>query len=104
MSSTRFAWRSAILLSLCTLSDAWVLHRKVDSKIEEVDEVAPVELRRHEAQDLGLEKRQTTSLYCPSDRYQLFLDSNPTGNIQTFCNEWLGLAPATTVVEYTPTM
>jgi hypothetical protein len=104
MSSTRFAWPNAILLSLCTLSDAWVLHRKVDSQKQEVDQVAAVELRRHEARDLGVEKRQTTALYCSSDRYQLFLDSNPTGNIQTFCNEWLGLAPATTVVEYTPTM
>lgn len=104
MSATRFAWPSAILLSLCTFSNAWVLHRKVDSKEQEVDQVAAVELRRHEAQDIDLEKRQTTQLFCPNDRYQEFLDSNAPDRIQTFCNEWLGLAPATIVTEYRPTM
>jgi hypothetical protein len=104
MSVTRFSWPLAVLLSFCTFSDAWVLHRKVDSKKQEVENVAQPELRRNEAQNLNIEKRQTTSLYCPDDRWQQFLDSNPEARVQAFCNEWLGLAPATTVVEYTPTM
>jgi hypothetical protein len=102
MSFTRFSKASAVILSLCTLSDAWALYHKIDTKKTKVEH-APVELRRHEAQELN-GKRQTTELLCPDDRYAQFLDNNPDESVQTFCNEWLNLAATTTVVEYTPTM
>jgi len=102
MSFTRFSKASAVVLSLCTLSDAWALYHKIDTKNAKAKD-ASVELRRHEAQDLN-EKRQTTELFCPNDRYEQFLNNNPDPSVQTFCNEWLGLAPATTVIEYVPTM
>jgi hypothetical protein len=37
-------------------------------------------------------------------RYQKFLDSNSPEAVGAFCNSWLGTPPATTVVEYTPTV
>jgi hypothetical protein len=103
MSFSRFSWPSAVLLSLCTLSDGWVLHRKADSKKAAGESVAQIELRT-EAHNVHAEKRQTISLYCPDDRFKHLLDSNPDGRVQTFCNEWLGVPAATTTVEYTPTM
>jgi hypothetical protein len=81
-----------------------VLHRKAESKKVEADNVARVELRRHDAQKVNADKRQTTSLFCPDDRFQMLLDSNPAARIQTFCNEWLGVPAATTTIEYIPTM
>jgi hypothetical protein len=104
MSPVRYQWRTAILLSLCTLSEAWVLHRKADSRKQEADNVTPIELRRHEVRKLGLEKRQTTELVCrEDDDYEELLDNNPEPFVQFFCNRLLGLGPATTVVEVTPT-
>jgi hypothetical protein len=102
MSFSRFSWPSAVLLSLCTLSDAWVLHRKVENK--KVEAVAQIELRRNEVQNANAEKRQVTSLFCPDDRFQSILDSNPDARVQTFCNDWLGIPAAVTTIEYTPTM
>jgi hypothetical protein len=104
MSLTRPSLASVLLLSFCTFSEAWVLHRKSASRAQDAKNVAPVELRRNHAQADTLEKRQETELYCPDDRWQEFLNSNPENRIETFCNEWLGIAPATTVLEYTPTM
>jgi hypothetical protein len=103
MSFSRFSWPLAVFLSFCTLSDAWVLHRKADSKRVDGESIPQIELRR-EAQNAPAEKRQTTSLFCPDDRFQSLLDSNPDGRVQTFCNEWLGVPAATTTVEYASTM
>jgi hypothetical protein len=38
------------------------------------------------------------------DLYKHILDDGSPSDITTFCNIWLGLPPATTVVEYTPIM
>jgi hypothetical protein len=103
MSLTRSSWPSVILLSLCTLSEAWVVRRKADSNVHQAEHVA-IELRHEGAQPNRLDKRQQTELICPNDRYQEFLDSNPEDRIKTFCNEWLGIGPTMVVVEYTPTM
>jgi hypothetical protein len=104
MSLTRFQWRTAILLSLCTLSEAWVLHRKADSRKQDAGYDALIELRRHEVHKLGLEKRQTTELVCRGDDYEELLENNPDPFVQFFCNRLLSMSPATTVVEVTPTM
>jgi hypothetical protein len=98
----RFSRPLAFVLSLCTLTDAWALYHKVDKK-DARKETQP-ELRRHEAQDIVLGKRDVVSLYCPNDRYQEFLDNNPPSNVQTVCNQLLGLPPRTITVESTPTL
>jgi hypothetical protein len=100
MSFSRFSWPSAVLLSLCMTSDAWVLRKATSKKAENVPQI---ELR-NEAQNVHANKRQITTLSCPDDRFQQLLDSNPDGRVQTFCNDWLGVPAATTTVEYTPTM
>jgi hypothetical protein len=99
---TRFSKASVVFLSLCTLSDAWALYHKVDGEKAKVED-APVEMRRHAAEDFD-EKRQTTELFCPNDSYARILNNNPPESVQSFCNDWLELAPATTVIEYVPTM
>jgi hypothetical protein len=102
MSLTRSSWPAAVLLSLCTLSDAWAMRRSAGSSVHQAEHVA-IELRQSGAQN-KFDKRQETELVCPDDRYQEFLDNNPKDRIETFCNEWLGISPTTVVVEYTPTM
>jgi hypothetical protein len=56
MSFSRFSWPLAVFLSFCTLSDAWVLHRKADSKKVDGESIPQIELRR-EAQNAPAEKR-----------------------------------------------
>jgi hypothetical protein len=102
MPITRFTGPLAVVLSLCTLTDAWALYHKADKK-DARKETQP-ELRRHEAQALNLEKRDVVSLYCPDDNYRQFLDNNPPSNVQTVCNQLLGLSPTTETVDYTPTV
>jgi hypothetical protein len=93
-----------LLLSLCYLSEAWVLlHQSSDNKSDKA-ELAHDELRRHSHRVGDLGKRQEEELDCSENRYQEFLDENPPDRIQTFCNEILGMGPATTVVEYMPTV
>lgn len=103
LSFTRFSGPLAVVLSLCTLTDAWALYHKVDRKNGQKEDAQP-ELRRHEAQDIGLDKRDVVSLFCHNDRYEQFLDNNPTGSVQTFCNQLLNIPPRTNTVEFTPTM
>ncbi|KAH7074205.1 hypothetical protein FB567DRAFT_191686 [Paraphoma chrysanthemicola] len=104
MSLTRPTWASVLLLSFCTFSEAWVLHRKPAGHAQIVKDAAPIELRNDAAPVVSLEKRQDSELFCPDDRWQEFLNSNPENRVKTFCNEWLGISPATTVLEYTPTI
>lgn len=84
---------SAYLLSFSTLTTALALHRKRDGYTPDVQRV-----------DSMHEKRQDQELECINDRWQDMLDNNPVDRVKTFCNEWLGIAPATTVIEWTPTM
>jgi hypothetical protein len=105
MSPTHLPWSSAILLSLCTFSEAWAVHHKAGSTVQQGKQIAPIELRRNGAQDGSFNKRQTTELICPEeDEWQDFLQSNPSDRVQSFCNIWLNLAPAIVVQEYTPTV
>lgn len=99
MSFIRSLQASAAFLSFCTVSQAWVLHRKNDAHVQNEINVAPIELRAN-----SFEKRQDTVLDCSENRFQDLLDSNPADRVMTFCNEWLGIAPATVVEQVTPTM
>jgi hypothetical protein len=80
------------------------LHRKAEDRKIGAENVPQIELRRHDAHNVNAEKRQVTSIFCPDNRFQKLLDSNPETRVQTFCNEWLGMPPATTTIEFTPTM
>lgn len=97
---TRSLQASAFFLSFSTLTAAVALHRTADSDVQ-------LEARTAHSGSLDsiFKKRQDAQeLECPNDRWQAMLDSNPADRVATFCNEWLGLEPATTVVEWTPTM
>jgi hypothetical protein len=95
---------SALLLSLCSFSEGWVLLHQSSGHKSDKAGLAHNELRRHSHRVGDLGKRQEEELDCSENRYQQFLDENPPDRIQTFCNEILGMGPATTVIEYTPTM
>jgi hypothetical protein len=52
-----------------------------------------------------LEKRQIQDLNCSTPNVYIdFMDDKQGDEVQTFCNRWLSKAPATTVIEFTPTM
>jgi len=104
MSVTRSLCASAIFLSFSALSDAWAVFSGGRDRRQDVEEPAAIEVRHKAVQAHNIQKRQENHLYCPDDRWQQILDSNPDARIKTFCNEWLGIQPATEVVETTPTM
>lgn len=94
---------SAFLLSFSTLSSALaVVNNNGDNDLEQERGLkADNAIRRS---DKGAAGEEQQALDCPNDRWQEFLDANPSPRIQTFCNEWLGLGPATSVVEVAPTV
>lgn len=53
--------------------------------------------------DIAKRDDNVTLLNCPNDRFEQMLDNNPSERVKTFCNEWLGIPPATITVEVTPT-
>jgi len=93
-----------VLFSFCTVSDARVLNRRADEHVQDGKGLAHTELRRGLKDGGVFAKRQEEELDCSQDRFSEFLNANPEERIETFCNEWLGIEPATLVVEYTPTM
>lgn len=95
---------SAAFLSFCTVSQAWVLKLGADKAAQDGANIAPAELRRDSLGEGNLANRQEVELDCSDDRWQDLLNNNPTDRVVTFCNEWLGIGPATAVVQYTPTM
>ncbi|KAL6709912.1 hypothetical protein ACN47E_000697 [Coniothyrium glycines] len=97
---------SAIFLSFFTSTDAWVLHRKPAGTVARGKEEDNARLPRGEWLDGEFKKRQgeVTELNCPNDRWEKMLDSNPDDRVKTFCNEWLGIGPATVTQEVTPTI
>lgn len=95
---------SAYLLSFSTLTAALALHRKKDGHSIEEQRVEPLLNAPGGTAESANEKRQDQELECINDRWQDMLDNNPVDRVKTFCNEWLGIAPATTVIEWTPTM
>jgi hypothetical protein len=106
MHVTRSLRASAIFLSFSVLGNAWVLHRKSAGDIEQARGLDSVQVPRAAPVDGNVKKRQgeTTELECPNDRWEQMLDANPDDRVKTFCNEWLGISPATVVEEVTPTM
>ena len=105
MHLTRSLQTSTFLLSFATWAGALVLQSRPDEDVQKEKRFAAVDLEHGELLEGVPEKRQDSQeLECPNDRWQQLLDSNPTDRVVTFCNEWLGIGPATEVVEWTPTM
>lgn len=101
---TRSLQASALFLSFFTLAEGWSLRRKHVEHAQQYENARyPVYQPRDASQNGVVEKRQN-QLVCPNDRWEAFLDSVPTNSVSTFCNDYLGIPPATTVVEYTPTV
>jgi hypothetical protein len=90
----------ALVLSLFTLTEGWGLRRKPVEHAQEDVKTYPV----YRPRGAGIFEKRQGQLVCPNDDYQKFLDSNPPDAVATFCNSWLGIPPATTVVEYIPTV
>jgi hypothetical protein len=63
-----------------------------------------MELRHNGAHVNSFNKRQPATLICPDDTYARILSDSPDERVETFCNEWLGIAPATVTVDVTPTV
>ena len=102
---TRSLQASAFILSFSTLTDALALNRRNKGNVQEETVLDAPHVARGVGADGIVEKRQDPQeLDCPDDRWQQMLDNNPSDRVATFCNEWLGIGPATTVVEWTPTM
>jgi hypothetical protein len=93
-----------IILSFCTVSEAWVWNHRAGEHAQESGEVAPVEPRRRWNHAAVFARRQSEELVCSDDWFSDFLNANPSPRIKTFCNHWLGIQPATVVEEVTPTM
>lgn len=90
----------AWVLSFSASIEALVVRRSNDNAVQE-----KVFARRGPSLRRGFSKRQgITEMDCPNDRWQEMLDTNPQERIVTFCNEWLDIAPATEVLEVTPTL
>ncbi|KAH9879685.1 hypothetical protein IAQ61_001504 [Plenodomus lingam] len=92
----------AVVLSFTGPVEALVV-RKSNKPAQEVYRAA----HRGPAPEGHLYKRQNATdvvLDCSNDRWQELLDSNTGDRITTFCNEWLDIPPATSVLEVTPTI
>lgn len=101
---TRSLLASATLLSFTATTGAWVLHRNAEEHVE-VKRIAVNDAQNSWSWRNILGKRQgDTILDCPNDQYAALLNNNPNANIETFCNDWLNIAPATVTSEVTPTL
>ena len=96
---------AAVILSFSTLTEALAFNRRNKGQVQEENVFEPAQIA-HAGPVIGnIKLRQDgQELDCPDDRWQQLLDNNPPDRVATFCNEWLGIGPATTVVEWTPTM
>jgi len=101
---TRSLQASALFLSFTSLAEGWSLHRKHDEHFGQRDNARYPVYQPRRASHEGVADKRHNQLVCPSDQWQAFLDSVPKDGVTIFCNDYLGIPPATTVVEYTPTV
>ncbi|CAO2647646.1 Nn.00g085680.m01.CDS01 [Neocucurbitaria sp. VM-36] len=105
MSIIRSLQASAFILSFSTLTDALALNRRSAGNVQNgLVYNAPHIAHGGSVEDIVEKRQDAQELDCPDDRWQQMLDNNPPDRVATFCNEWLGIGPATTVVEWTPTI
>lgn len=102
---TRSVLAPAAILSFSVTTEGWVLHRNTEEHVE-VKRIVADEAQHHWSWRDILGKRQSDDrvLDCPNDQFASLLSNNPDSAVVTFCNDWLNLGPATTVIEVTPTV
>ncbi|KAF2998640.1 hypothetical protein E8E13_007600 [Curvularia kusanoi] len=102
---TRSALASAAILSFTVTTEGWVLHRSTEEHVE-VKRVAAEEGESQWSWKRMFGKRQNDGIVldCPNDQFAALLSNNPDSAVETFCNDWLNLAPATTTIDVTPTV
>ena len=99
---TRSVLALATLLSLSATTEGWVLHRDAEEHVE-IKRIAVDESQKSWWSLFG--KRQgDTILDCPNDQFYALLNNNPDSSVESFCNDWLNIAPATVTSEVTPTV
>lgn len=99
----------ASILSFSIYADARVaqhLDDKADNSASKRDKSTNSRfLRRWPLSNIFAKRQNATELdWTTTDLYKNILDDGAPSDIQTFCNIWLGIPPATAVVDYTPTM
>lgn len=94
---------SAALLSFSATTQAWVLHRSTDEHAE-VKRVIADGAQEGWTWNNFFGKRQDVTLDCPNNQFAALLDSNPDDRVESFCNDWLNMGPATMTSEVTPTV
>ena len=100
---TRSVLASASILSFSTTANGWALHRDTEEHVE-VKRIVSSEAEGRWSWSNFFGKRQDQILDCPNNQFATLLSNNPDNVVETFCNDWLNLAPATVVAEVTPTM
>lgn len=101
---TRSVLASAALLSFTATTEAWVVHRKAEEHVE-VKRVAATEAQGHWSWRNLFGKRQDDEILdCPNDQFATLLSNNPDDTVESFCNDWLNIPPATIIEEVTPTV
>ena len=101
---TRSVLAPAAILSFSVTTEGRFLHRSTEDHVE-VKRANAQEAQHQWSGKNVFEKRQTdTILGCPNDRFAVLLSNNPDSLANSFCNDWLNLAPATDTVEVTPTV
>ncbi|KAJ4336827.1 hypothetical protein N0V95_008493 [Ascochyta clinopodiicola] len=101
---TRSILASATLLSFSALSDAWVLHRKADEHAEVKRVTDPSTQGGWSWNSLFPKRQGDVILDCPDNQFAALLDNNPDDSVESFCNDWLNIAPTTVFSEVTPTV
>lgn len=100
---TRSVLASAAILSFSATTEGSVLHRKAEEHAE-VKRVAADEAQGEWSWRGIFGKRQDLILDCPDDQFAALLNNAPNSDVESFCNDWLNLPPATVTTEVTPTV
>ena len=100
---TRSVLASATLLSFSATTEGWVLHRNAEEHVE-VKRISVDDAQNHWAWRNIFGKRQDQILDCPNNQFASLLGNNPDSSVESFCNDWLNMPPATVVSEVTPTV
>lgn len=98
---TRSLLASATLLSLSALTEAWALRRTSDNPNSIAD---PATQSSWSWSNLVGKRQRDVILNCPDDQFAALLSNNSADSVETFCNDWLNMAPATIYSEVTPTI
>ncbi|KAF9697700.1 hypothetical protein EKO04_004461 [Ascochyta lentis] len=101
---TRSLLASATILSFSALTEAWVLHRSPEEHAQVKKVTAPGTQSSWSWSSFMGKRQGDVILDCPDNQFAALLDNNPDNSVESFCNDWLNLAPATVVSEVTPTV